>query len=165
VKDAPGWGLTRGERQAVLLVCAAALIGIGYRLYQRSAVPENALITAQDSVALAAIAKTFERQASILVNPDKGDTSAAPHRTQPALPADAPGLLDLNSATQAQLEALPGIGPVLARRILETRDQLGGFQRLDELLEVPGIGQGRLEKIRRLVICRASDPLSNQNLR
>ena len=165
MKDAPGWGFTKGERHAILLICAAALIGVSYRHYQRSAIPGNAPMAAQDSAAMAAIAKAFELQAPMLFPPDSGDTSAAPHGVQTSLPADAPGLLDLNRATQAQLEALPGIGPVLAGRILEIRDQLGGFQRLEELLEVPGIGPGRLEQIRRRVICRASDELSNQHLR
>lgn len=163
VKNAPVWGFTTGERHAILLVCAAALIGVGYRLYQQSVIPEIAPITAQDSAAVAAIKKASESQAAIPSNQANGDTSAVPLGDPSSV--DPAGLLDLNRATQAQLEALPGIGPVLARRILETRDQLGGFQCLEELLEVPGIGRGRLEKIRRLVICRGSDVLSNPNLK
>ena len=161
MKDAPAWGFTPGERHAILLVCAAALIGVGYRLYQRSAIPEIAPMTAQDSAAIAAIKRASESPAAALYNPDSRDTATTP--SGDPSPPESAGLLDLNCATQAQLEALPGIGPVLARRILETRDQLGGFQSLEELLEVPGIGPGRFEQIRRLVICRASSHLSNSN--
>jgi competence protein ComEA len=56
--------------------------------------------------------------------------------------------LDLNSATLDELIDLPGIGPVLARRILEYRDAHGGFTRVEELLEIRGIGPKRLEQVR-----------------
>lgn len=51
--------------------------------------------------------------------------------------------LDLNSATAEELEALPGIGAELASRILEYRRTHGGFTAVEELMEVPGIGEGR----------------------
>ena len=165
LKDAPGWGLTRGERQAILLICTAALMGIGYRLYQRTTIPDSAPITAQDSAAIAAIHKASEIQALALSKPYYDDTSAVAFKDRSSLPGESTDLLDLNQATQAQLEALPGIGPVLASRILESRAQLGGFQRIEELLEVPGIGRGRLEQIRRLVTCRAKDGSSTPNLK
>lgn len=50
------------------------------------------------------------------------------------------GLLDLNTATADELDALPGIGPVLARRIVAHRDELGPFRSVDQLEDVPGIG-------------------------
>ena len=56
-------------------------------------------------------------------------------------------LLDINRATAAEWEELPGIGEVLAARIVEYRDAHGPFTRLDELLQVDGIGQGILRKI------------------
>ena len=60
-------------------------------------------------------------------------------------------LLDINSAGLEELETLPGIGPVLARRILETRRELGGFKNPGEILKVPGIGTKRLESITPLI--------------
>jgi competence protein ComEA len=63
--------------------------------------------------------------------------------------ADTP--LDLNSATAAQLEALPGIGPSLASAILAERDRAGGFRRVDDLRRVRGIGDARFAQIRPLV--------------
>ena len=65
-------------------------------------------------------------------------------------PAPAAGaqLTDLNRATVAELDRLPGIGPVLARRIVEHRERVGAFRSTDELLGVPGIGTKLLERSR-----------------
>lgn len=65
-----------------------------------------------------------------------------PDRSRPAQ------LTDLNRATVAELDRLPGIGPVLARRIVEHRERLGAFHSADELLGVPGIGVRLLERVR-----------------
>ncbi|HVM28456.1 MAG TPA: ComEA family DNA-binding protein [Mycobacteriales bacterium] len=53
------------------------------------------------------------------------------------------GLLDLNAATASDFETLPGIGPVLAERIVEWRAEHGPFQSVDQLREVPGIGEAK----------------------
>jgi len=58
------------------------------------------------------------------------------------------GPISLSQATEAQLETLDGIGPALAGRILEYRQQHGGFRSLDELKEVSGIGDKRFEALR-----------------
>ena len=60
------------------------------------------------------------------------------------------GLLDLNNASAAELESLPGIGPALARRIIEGRP----YRTVEDLLRIKGIGEGRLAEIRRRVIVR-----------
>jgi competence protein ComEA len=59
--------------------------------------------------------------------------------------------ISLAIATQAQLEELDGIGPALASRIIEYRDEHGGFRSVDELGEVDGIGEVRLEALRQAV--------------
>ena len=59
--------------------------------------------------------------------------------------------LDLNAATQAQLEALPGIGPSLAQAIIQERDREGGFHTVDDLRRVRGIGDVRFAQLRPLV--------------
>jgi competence protein ComEA len=69
-------------------------------------------------------------------------------------PADAQmgvGKLDLNTATAEQLQELPGIGAVLAQRIVAYRDEHGPFTSIDELDNVEGIGPSLLEKLRPLV--------------
>ena len=60
-------------------------------------------------------------------------------------------LVDLNRATQAELEELPGIGPVTAGRILAWRQEHAGFTTVEELLEVSGIGERTLEQLEPLV--------------
>ena len=68
------------------------------------------------------------------------------------VPAPADGTpLDLNSATVAQLDTLPGIGPTLAGAIVAERDRRGGFRSVDELGEVHGIGPARLADLRERV--------------
>jgi competence protein ComEA len=61
------------------------------------------------------------------------------------------GLLDLNRATEQDFDALPGIGPKLAERIMEYRQSVGAFHSLDELRNVKGIGSKKFERIRPLV--------------
>jgi competence protein ComEA len=67
----------------------------------------------------------------------------------PGLSGD--GIIGLNRASVAELETLPGVGPVLAERIVAFRDQNGGFETVEGLLEVPGIGEAKLASIRDLV--------------
>ncbi|MFC7329609.1 helix-hairpin-helix domain-containing protein [Marinactinospora rubrisoli] len=59
--------------------------------------------------------------------------------------------LDLNTATLEQLDALPGIGPVLAERILAHRTTSGGFRTVEQLQDVTGIGERRFAELRDLV--------------
>jgi competence protein ComEA len=59
--------------------------------------------------------------------------------------------LDLNTATEQDLEALPGIGPVLAERIVEYRQLRGGFRDVTQLRDVKGIGKKKFDRIRTIV--------------
>ena len=77
---------------------------------------------------------------------------SAPAATVAPVPGGVPaGPLSLAGATQAQLEELDGIGPTLAARIIEYRDANGGFRSVEELGEVDGIGEVRLEALREAV--------------
>lgn len=73
---------------------------------------------------------------------DAGDAGAS--RT-----SDGP--ISLNQATEPELETLPGVGPVLARRIVEFRETHGRYETVEDLLEVPGIGEAKLASLRDLV--------------
>ena len=67
-------------------------------------------------------------------------------------PGSAPsGPVHLNNATLEQLDALPGVGPVTAQKIIDYRTQHGGFGSVDDLDAVPGIGPARLADLRPLV--------------
>ncbi|WP_029429607.1 ComEA family DNA-binding protein [Blastococcus sp. URHD0036] len=68
-----------------------------------------------------------------------------------AAPPVAGGRVSLNSATVADLDALPGIGPVLAQRIVDHRAQNGPFTAVDELEDVPGIGPATFDELVDLV--------------
>ena len=61
------------------------------------------------------------------------------------------GLVDLNTADQAALETLPGVGPSIAAAILQHRQREGMFERVEDLLEVAGIGPSRLAQLESLV--------------
>jgi len=63
----------------------------------------------------------------------------------------ASGPIDLNTATAAQLDALPGVGPVLAQRIVDWRGQHGRFASVDQLKDVSGIGDAKFADLKPLV--------------
>jgi competence protein ComEA len=65
--------------------------------------------------------------------------------------SSSPGPVDLNSATAEQLDALPGVGPVLAQHILDWRSSHGRFDSVDQLREVSGIGPSKFATLRPLV--------------
>jgi competence protein ComEA len=96
---------------------------------------------------------------------EDGRQVLVPERAAPAAPgagagagaaagadASAPGApINLNTATLEQLDTLDGVGPGIAQRILDHREQHGGFTSVEELGEVPGIGAKRLATLTQLV--------------
>lgn len=76
-----------------------------------------------------------------------------PGETAPAdqSPGNSGGKVNLNIANQSQLEELPGVGPVLAQRIIEYRQKKGGFTSVRQLMEVEGIGQKKYGSLKDLV--------------
>jgi len=105
----------------------------------------------------------------------RGDRPRPPHRVggapegapapdpgpvaSPSVPRPAPGAprLDLNAASPAALERLPGIGPQLARRIIEERERAGPFRAVQDLRRVRGIGPKTLEALGPLVTVEAGE--------
>jgi competence protein ComEA len=77
--------------------------------------------------------------------------SGAPGPVSGTVKPKAGEVLDLNTATQQQLDALPGVGPVTAAAIVAWRQANGKFASVDQLADVDGIGPARLEKLRPLV--------------
>jgi competence protein ComEA len=80
------------------------------------------------------------------VSPGTGGAAGAS-----AGPSGPAARVNLNTATAADLDALPGIGPVLAQRIVDYRDQQGRFTSVDQLDDVPGIGPAIAEQLAKLV--------------
>ena len=72
-------------------------------------------------------------------------TAAIAQNAQPSRPTQ---LININRASAAELEQLPGIGPKLAARIVAYREEHGPFQRKEELLNVPGIGTKKFARIK-----------------
>lgn len=104
--------------------------------------------------------------------PQETQESPAPQETQEEAPLEleeaeqqTPQLsapteeepLNLNTATQAELELLPGIGPVLAQAILDYRDSFGGFSSKEQLKEVSGIGEKRYAAVEALITVEVED--------
>jgi competence protein ComEA len=100
-----------------------------------------------DAVNLAAPVADGEQ----VVVPGRGAAGVAA-AAAPAAGSSPSAPLDLNSATLEQLEALPGIGPVTAQKILDYRQQHGAFHSITELQGVPGIGPAHMAQLKGLVI-------------
>lgn len=66
--------------------------------------------------------------------------------------------IDLNTATIEQLEELPGIGPVTAKKIIDFRQKSGPFRKVEDLLAIPRITKSRLEKLRPYVTVKPEKP-------
>jgi comEA protein len=118
--------VNRREQAVLLLLTVSFVVGIGISYYKRAEFRHQA---AQNQISVVR------------------DTSA--ERLQDAAGAASP--VDLNQATPRQLDALPGIGPVLAGRIIEYRHRRGGFHTVRELRGVSGIGEKRYSALKDMV--------------
>jgi competence protein ComEA len=87
----------------------------------------------------------------IVVGGPPGSAGAGSAAGGAAAAGPAGALVNLNTAAQAELETLPGVGPVTAMAIIAWRDRSGGFTSIDELLEVDGIGEKTLASLAPLV--------------
>lgn len=78
------------------------------------------------------------------VSPDQGGTAPVPH-------AQTEERININTATAAELTRLPGIGPALARRIIEHRHRHGSFKRPQEIIVVRGMSAKRYRQLAHLI--------------
>jgi competence ComEA-like helix-hairpin-helix protein len=118
--------VNRREQAILLLLTAAFLVGVGVSYCRRAAFRRKA--------ALSPIAVVQDTAAGCSLDP----AAVAPP-------------VDLNQATPRQLDGLPGVGPVLAGRIVEYRQRKGGFRSVSELRAVSGIGEKRYAALKDLV--------------
>jgi competence protein ComEA len=96
------------------------------------------------SLAAALVAATL----SVPMLPPHGLPAQEP---PPRSTSERPAPLNLNAATEAQLEALPGIGPATATRIVEYRKKNGPFKKAEDLMNVKGIGEKSFLKLKGLI--------------
>jgi len=157
---------TPQEIKAILFLLIALLIGSGITLYKKyhpsfapelvfrrnpSESSENRNQFKEDSKG----AESYPQKTSTEIskssitpafsNPQKE------HRISSAPENPLSEKIDLNSASASQLELLPQIGPVLSQRIINHRNTKGKFQKIEDLLKVPGIGPKTFDKIKEFV--------------
>ena len=130
------WGFTPSEQRAVLLLLSTFGLGIVVWWYRASQPPPEI-----NPVELA----TFENFLRTVSQDSQHLPSPAPTQSSNAVAPTA--RVDLNAATYKDLVKLPGIGPVMAKRILEFRATNGRFRRLQDLRKVKGIGAKTYEKL------------------
>jgi len=88
--------------------------------------------------------------------PAAGKRAAPPAARQAVATPDSP--VNLNTATAAQIATLPGIGPKAAERIIEYRQKTGGFKKIEELMNVKGIGEKSFLKLKALITVTEKAP-------
>ena len=139
--------------KAAMLVATAALIAwMGWPI--PSPVTEDPVEPVQEVFAKPeASAQRTDRRPMRLAAPTSRDSRPDPAGT-------ISPKLDINRATMEQLQTLPGIGPVLAQRVIDRRTKHGPFLTIDELRTVKGIGAKRLEQLRPRVVAGPFDPRS-----
>jgi len=147
-------GETEGGSSRVTVHVAGAVRQPGvYRLPSRSRVVDavrraGGTRRRADLSALNLAAKLEDgRQVVVPLRPQAGAPVAAAGGTATA----SAGPIDINTATAEQLDELDGIGPGMAGAILEYREEHGGFGAVEELGQVPGIGEKRLAALREKV--------------
>ncbi|NIN01867.1 MAG: hypothetical protein GTO24_28335, partial [candidate division Zixibacteria bacterium] len=86
--------------------------------------------------------------------PAKGETSSEIYPSLPVFVPTSAEKMNINTASEVKLETLPGIGPSLAKKIVEFRETHGPFVKIEDLLNVSGIGPAKLEGIKDLITVR-----------
>ncbi len=125
----------------------------GQRLFEALALAGLSADADADSLNLASLVRDSQR---VYVSRKGEFASVGDGSHTPAPSEEAATLfpLDINSATQSELEQLPGVGPVLAKAIIQRRKDVGPFERPEDLKDVAGIGEKTFAKIAPLITIR-----------
>jgi len=125
------------EKAVLYFLIISLLIGSIISLYKKQKERRNLL------------AITMEK--SVVEKPEAMTSKAARVPESDKIGFDEINLIDINQASAKELQALPGIGPVLAQRIIEERNRIGKFSSIEDLLRVKGIGKKKLAMLRERV--------------
>jgi competence protein ComEA len=128
--------LTVTEQRVILFLVATFLIGAGIRLYRETSPSSQPFDYRSTDSTFAALSESIV-----------ADTTVAEDE-------DSRGLVNVNTATKNQLMNVPGIGEVTAARILTYRKDVGAFKKLDDLVNVRGISQKKLKKLKPFMTVR-----------
>ncbi|MCC6139880.1 MAG: helix-hairpin-helix domain-containing protein [Nitrospira sp.] len=128
-----------------LAMTAGVVLWIGWQVpqtMQRPSVTHAAAIVSDDTTAA-----TVSTAGSVAQTAEASEARRMPNRSP---------RVDLNRATAADLDQLPGVGPVLAKRMVDYRKSVGRFQAVEDLRAVKGIGKKKLEQLKPFVVVMAS---------
>ncbi len=160
------WNLTRDEQTVLIFLLGAFLVGMGVKLLGDIPRSQNFSLPTSNSLVKVKIGGAVRQpgwyslsEGSLVIEAVKKAGGALPQANLTRLNVGSrlkdedeiwiPGeKIDVNRASPHQLTYLPGIGQILAQRIVEYRQNNGPFQDLSELEKVPGIGKLKLEKIK-----------------
>lgn len=123
-------GFTRGESAVLLFLVISFVVGVGIWTYRYQWAP---LPTVSEEI------PDFQSLSEDSLD-EKDEADAGRIESDPQI--------SLNRASQEYLERLPGVGPVIAGRIVEYRKEYGDFQSIEELVKVKGVGLKTLEKLK-----------------
>jgi len=136
-----------------IILCCVTVLGIfsvGFFIGRDTGKNEIIITTSGTPANTGTTANTVTSAADGTSAGTGGQTSPVPSPDESEAPAETQGSskLNINTATADDLQALPGIGEVLAERIVEYRTQNGDFESVDDLRKVSGIGEAKLSNIK-----------------
>jgi len=141
--------------QSLLLKLGMLAMTMGVVFWIGWQAPEPSLTVVGSEAIPAAIEKPVAPSKPDLVQAQASRKAAkpvlGPAQAHAAAPPQKRGPLDLNRASAEELESLPGIGSVIAQRVIEYRKAAGGFQTVEDLRQVKGIGAKKFDRVRPLL--------------
>jgi competence protein ComEA len=147
----PDWTVGPAKWAAVIVLGGASIFGMAWSITMRRPIAGAPPVAVAALPGPAPVEPPSQPGRVILREEPSAEASNTPPARKPT--AGAPALtarLNVNTATAAELELLPGIGPALAGRIVDDRRANGPFKSVDDLDRVKGIGPKILERIREL---------------